>query len=247
MNWQDSLQICEDPHHGVGRPLPLARTRLSCNGVEGGNDIVRCLLNKDLLDGREYELLQAAVKAVKGIEGISCEIGVRRGGSSLLIMQQFMFNHDKRLHVGIDPYGNLPYNDYEDFRTRYDYTADMRRQAQVLLHNWCFTNQYDFQLLILEDSEYFQRYADGIPCYDGHKTLMNKYAFVYFDGQHAIAPVRDEIDFFSSRTPKGGVWVFDDLDHYPHMDALDEQIIALGFIHLKVGQAKIAYQRIETP
>ena len=209
------------------------------------SSLIEHMMEKDLLDGREYGILQRAVKAVKGVAGISCEIGVRRGGSSLLIMQAFQSNGDKRLHIGIDPYGNLAYHDYEMVQTRYNYTSIMKQKAQKLLYNWCEMNAYDFQLLILEDSEFFRRYADGIPFYEGGKSLINTYALVYFDGQHAIAPVKSEIEFFETRTPLGGIWVFDDLDHYPHMAALDQYIVRLGFKHFEVGKAKIAYQRYE--
>ena len=201
----------------------------------------KSITNQDLLDGREYHILEAAAKAVKGVPGISCEIGVRRGGSSCLIMQQFLDTGDKRLHIGIDPYGNLPYTDYEGVQTIYNYTDVMRREAHSFLHDWCRRNDFDFQLFVLEDSEFFRRYSDGVPWYDGTKILANTYAFVFFDGQHCVASVKNEIEFFSPRTPVGGIWVFDDIDHYPHMAALDGVITALGFSQFRRGVAKIAY------
>ena len=203
--------------------------------------------DNDVLDGREYDILQAGAKAVKGVPGLSCEIGVRRGGSSLLIMQALLENSDKRLHIGIDPYGNLPYYDSEGLLVRYNYTAQMRRQASHMLYEWCNRNDYDLQLLVLEDTEFFVRYGDGVPVYDLQKSVSNQYAFVYFDGQHSIACVKPEIEFFLPRTPVGGVWVFDDIDHYPHVAAFDQAILAMGFSHFKVGSAKIAYKRDRIP
>lgn len=202
------------------------------------------MTSHDLLDGREYYILQDAAKAVKNVPGISCEIGVRRGGSSFLIMQAFAANADRRLHIGIDPYGNLPYYDSEGLLVRYNYTADMRRAAAKMLHAWCEENQYDFQLFVLEDTEFFARYKNGVPVYNLEKSICNQYAYVYFDGPHCVECVKPEIDFFLSRTPVGGVWIFDDIDHYPHVEQFDKYILNHGFCHLQVGKAKIAYQRL---
>ena len=56
-------------------------------------------------DGTEYEILKDACTHVKGDKLLTCEIGVREGLGSKIILEAFK---DKtHWHIGIDPYGNI--------------------------------------------------------------------------------------------------------------------------------------------
>lgn len=205
--------------------------------------MIEDLRAKNMLDSREYEILQNAVTLIKGVPGLSCELGMRMGGSSYLIMKELLINEDKRVHIGVDPYGNIAYSHFEDKVVRFDYTTKMKYTAQNFLNTWCLENEFDYIFFPLEDTEFFKRYADGVPVYNVHKTICNTYAFVFYDGPHTTQLVKHEIDFFKDRTPIGGVWVFDDVDQYPHMQHLDKYIVSLGFEIYQQGVCKISYIR----
>ncbi len=194
-------------------------------------------------DSKEYEILVAACKEIGGVPGLTCEIGVRQGGSSQLIMKSCHEAGDPRTHVGIDPFGNILYELKEELPVRMDYTNEMKLNMLASLYAWCRKVGADFIFMPLEDSEFFTRFADGVPLYSETKTLINEYALVFFDGPHSVKAVRSEIEFFAERTPTGGVWVFDDLEYYPHMEKLDAVIQDLGFKILKQGAYKISYKR----
>ena len=55
-----------------------------------------------------YDLLKKYAKTIKGVDGLTCEIGVRRGLGSKSIMEGCIENNDKRTHICIDPYGKNP-------------------------------------------------------------------------------------------------------------------------------------------
>ena len=60
-------------------------------------------------DSEEYDLLEKWSKF--DCQGhYSCEIGVRQGLGSKIIMDNVINN---KTHVGIDPYGNLSYQHYD--------------------------------------------------------------------------------------------------------------------------------------
>ena len=60
-------------------------------------------------DSGNYEVLSEGIKRVAGIEGMSCEIGLRRGGGTFHIMESLKATGQQRLHIAIDPYGNIDY------------------------------------------------------------------------------------------------------------------------------------------
>ncbi len=196
-------------------------------------------------DSVEYSILENACKKVTHLSGMSCELGVRRGGSSVMMMMNVFKNANAvRPHIAIDPYGNIEYQDWETKVGRYDYTNAMKNETLARLYTWAATNEYPFEFFCLEDTEFFKRYADGVPIYNYSKTIMNEYSVVFFDGPHTVDLVRAEIDFFAPRTQVGGTWVFDDLVQYPHMEKLDQYIQNLGFEHLEKGMNKISYVRV---
>ena len=124
------------------------------------------------MDGIEYDILVRAVESTMGVPGLSCEIGVREGGSSRLIM-----DHSKdRIHIGIDPYGDMPYRGDENHVYTMDYTFEMQKRMQSNLYS---SHPGQFMFFAMEDSEFFKRFSDGVPVYrDGKKIVVNEYASV---------------------------------------------------------------------
>ena len=75
-------------------------------------------------DSTDYDLLEKWTKGFDCQGYKSCEIGVRAGLGSKIIMDNVINNY---IHVGVDPYGNLEYQHYDNTGAyTCDYTDDMR-------------------------------------------------------------------------------------------------------------------------
>jgi hypothetical protein len=94
----------------------------------------------------------------------------------------------------------------------------------------------------MEDTEFFMRFEDGVPVYNEYKQILKDYALVFFDGPHDVPSVLKEISFFSSRTPVGGIWVFDDITYYDH-DVVEKVIFNLGFQPMEKTLVKASYKK----
>lgn len=190
------------------------------------------------MDGIEYDILVRAARSTIGVPGISCEIGVREGGASQLIMNET----PGRIHIGIDPYGDLRYRANEVCVCTMDYSLSMQAR---MLSNLFTTHAEQFIFFPMEDFEFFNRFADGVPIYrDGSKIVVNKYAFVFIDGPHCLEDVRREFNFFKDKIPTGGAIVFDDIRAYPHSE-LEIEILNAGFELLETGSNKKSYKKID--
>jgi hypothetical protein len=195
-------------------------------------------------DSREYHILLNAVARVKDVDGLTCEIGVREGGGTKLIMETLQSTGQQKVHIAIDPFGNIEYEHFETRKERLDYTNAMKNRMLANLYALCHSTGMECLFFPLEDTEFFKRYCDGIPIYDEYKRIVNKYAMVFLDGPHTTELVRAEFDFFNMRISLNGVIVFDDIDQYPHMDQLDGYIRANGFAVLEQGECKISYVKL---
>jgi hypothetical protein len=190
-------------------------------------------------DSQEYDILWNAARNIKGVEGAVVEIGTRRGGSAKLIIDALVSNDDSnRPMFCIDPYGNIeleitninasihypgkyevdgdPMSKEVSFKTKFDYTNDMRNRTIPSLYYYAYQRGLNFTFFCLEDHEFFKRYADGVPVYEEQKKLVNNYAFVFFDGPHTNEAVDEELKFFLERSTKGTTYVFDDIWMYDH-------------------------------
>lgn len=183
-------------------------------------------------DSGDYELLTEAVAKVEGVEGFTCEIGLRQGGGSYAIMEALKSTNQQKIHIAIDPYGNIDYPEGDNGVVCIErgYTNSMRDGCLLELYLYCHQSQRPFLFFNLEDTEFFTRYDDGVPVYRhlAQKQLINQYALVHFDGPHTVANVTAEVDFFHPRSPVGAVWVFDDVKLYDHK-IVDSYIQNLGW------------------
>ncbi len=173
-------------------------------------------LNNSTDNRGEYKVLIDSVKLVSELPGLTCEIGVRAGGSSYKIMREKQRCDDKSIHIGIDPFGNILWTTEGDKKIRLDYNNKMKRKMLRDMYAWCCENELEFLYFPLEDTEFFKRYSDGVPIYDEEKRIENQYKLVFFDGPHQYEPVKVEVDFFIDKIPSGGVMVFDDWEWYDH-------------------------------
>ena len=193
-------------------------------------------------DSLEYETLYEAAQSIKNVKGMTCELGVRRGGGTKVIIDGLLNNGDlHRQHVCVDPYGNIDYPRGDEGEIIHqDYHNQMRNDC--LKNIWAYVQNLPVNLhfFVLEDTEFFKRYGDGIPVYNNFKSIMNEYALVHFDGPHASHVLYPEIDFFKTRVNTGSMFVFDDILEYNH-DKVEEYLINDGWKLVKKGQRKASY------
>lgn len=219
-------------------------------------------------DSQEYDILGEAAKTIKGVNGAIVEIGTRRGGSAKLIIDSLSENQDtQRPMFCIDPYGNIelectninltvhyPSQDFgitEDKMSkersvpvRFDYTNAMRNRIIPSLYFYAYSAGLDFTFFCLEDTEFFNRYHDGVPVYNEIKTTVNEYALVFFDGPHTNDAVTRELDFFIPRSNVGTAFVFDDIWMYSHDEIIEPMLAERGFELLRKGNVKASYRRV---
>lgn len=194
-------------------------------------------------DSLDYDLLYRAATKSKDIDGLVCEIGTRRGGSLAYIIDA-LTNTNKHI-IAIDPYGNIEYQATELDNVRLDYTNDMKHEALPNIYAYARNKGINLVFINLEDTEFFRRYHDGVPVYNQYKQTLNQYSFVFFDGPHDFNSILEEITFFLPRSIAGTVYVFDDIQTYPHKD-IDAFLLNNGFALLEQGaqQRKASYIKL---
>jgi Methyltransferase domain len=198
-------------------------------------------------DSLEYELLKKAVHDTKEVEGFTCEIGVRGGGGSMHMIDALIETGQQKdkIHVAVDPFGNIEYEANDVDVIRQDYTNDMR--DDFLLNMYVFLtllgdNKVNLLFFNLEDTEFFKRYSDGIPLYNETKRILNKYSVVHLDGPHSKKVLLPEIAFFHERTDKGAMIVFDDTDLYDH-EFIHKHMLKLKWKRVSKGERKQVYTK----
>jgi len=120
-------------------------------------------------DSSDYELLEKWSKDFDCQGHYTCEIGVREGLGSKIIMDNCRNSY---LHVGVDPYANLKYQHYDKGPA---YTADYTDQMRdSLVADFIeYTNQGKFRLANTTDVAFMADPANQ----------DSTFAFVHFDGK----------------------------------------------------------------
>ena len=187
-------------------------------------------------DSIEYDMLKLACDSLTGDDLFTCEIGVRQGEGSKIILDAF--KNKKHWHIGIDPYGNLNYEHYDNSgKYTCDYTNSMKLQ---LIKDLDYEN---FTLFSMGDDEFMKRFSDGVPIYRNEKQIINHYDLVHFDGPHKTFDVVKEAVFFAERSKPGTVFIFDDYPKF-NMDTILKVIVnEFGFMLLKQGKNKLILKR----
>lgn len=169
------------------------------------------------VDSGEYEVLMGAAQQSSAVPGASCEIGLREGGSSELMLRVANAIQIQRPHIGIDCWGNLPYLFDNGGRANWTYDDAMRRKCLAELYNIALELNQDLLIFPCKDTEFFERYATGVPFYrNGSADFITCYSCVHFDGPHTVVDIMREVQFFIPRLSVGGYLVFDDVDMYNH-------------------------------
>lgn len=196
-------------------------------------------------DSGEYEMLTTGIELSKDVDGLCLEIGTRLGMSAKTILDAIRLYCPNKTLVCVDPYGSLLYEGREGQICRLDYDNPMK--ATCMGNIWMDVKEspVSFKYFDLTDSDYFTYFADGVPIYELERRVETKYSFVFFDGPHSVAHIREEMNFFYPRTSVGGVWVFDDTtpDFYDHK-VIHVDLIDMGFILVEQGVKKAIYVKL---
>lgn len=193
-------------------------------------------------DSEDYHLLTKGIELSQYVEGATVEIGLRRGGGTKHIIDALAIYSHLKTHIAIDPYGNIEYEHKEGEIVRLDYTNQMKYDCLKNLYAYAAEKFIDFQFFNLEDTEFFKRYADGIPTYNQVKTIQDKYSFAHLDGPHCHAALIDEIGFFINRMDKGACVCCDDVTGYYDHDKIEQHLFELGFDLIEKTKRKALYQ-----
>jgi len=179
-------------------------------------------------DSSDYQLLEKWTKGFDCQGYKTCEIGVREGLGSKIIMDNVVNSY---IHVGVDPYGNLKYQHYDDTGAyTCDYTDDMR---DTMLNDFKpYRNQGKFTLCNMTDTKFMNDTEHR------HST----FAFVHFDGPHMTKDVMTEAVWFANRSVKGTRFVFDDYKKYN--TALIAQVLEFyNFKVMELGKNKCLLEK----
>jgi hypothetical protein len=198
-------------------------------------------------NGHDYDVLTQAVKAVKGVPGLTCEVGLREGGGSKYMIDALMENQDHgRTHVAIDCYGSMPYTQSEQQqRTDGPYPNEMMSRTLSELYGYVHGKPMQVYFFPMEDTEFFNRFGDGVPVYSGaHKEVLNTYACTYLDGPHSLGSTMVETVFFAARGVPGSVIVYDDVSGYYDHTKIKAYLETIGWKELLVAPSKISYVKV---
>ena len=179
-------------------------------------------------DSEEYELLTKWSKDFDCQGYKSCEIGVREGLGSKIIMDNVKNNY---IHVGVDPYGNLKYQHYDSSGAyQCDYTDEMR---DTMLNDFKeYRNSGKFTLCNMTDTQFMNDTEHR------HST----FSFVHFDGPHMTRDVLTEAIWFANRCAPHTRFVFDDHKKYS-MDVIAYALTTFDFKTIEIGEHKICLER----
>ena len=181
-------------------------------------------------DSTDYELLKKWTKGFDCQGFKSCEIGVREGLGSAIIMDNVINNY---IHIGVDPYGNLKYQHYDDTDSyQCDYTNQMRDQLIKDMDKYIRVGRF---ALVNETDTSFM---------DGSAHRASRYSFVHFDGPHMTKDVMTECVWFANRAAPNTRFVFDDFPKY-NMQLIRDVLKLYGFEIMDQGQNKICLEKIE--
>lgn len=177
-------------------------------------------------DSTEYELLAKWCKESPwaGKEyALSCEIGVREGMGTKIILDELK----PHMHMGIDPYGNLKYQHYDDSpEYTCDYTDDMYHQMMI-----DFKDYKNFQMFKMTDIDFMKKF-----------NYLDGYCFVHFDGPHMTKDVIREAVYFADKAAPGARFIFDDYPKY-NMSKINDILAYWDFRILEKGANKICLEK----
>jgi hypothetical protein len=188
-------------------------------------------------DSTDYDLLDKWSKDFDCQGYKTCEIGVREGLGSKIIMDNVRNNY---IHVGVDPYGDLVYQHCDDQPNRQwighepgvapTYPDSMR--DQMLYDFKSYRNEGRFTLCNMTDTKFMNDTE--------HKN--STFAFVHFDGPHMTKDVITEAIWFANRSAPHARFVFDDHNEYA-MSVIANSLLYFDFKTKEMGKNKCLLEK----
>ena len=188
-------------------------------------------------DSTDYDLLEKWTKGFDCQGYKTCEIGVREGLGSKIIMDNVINNY---IHVGVDPYGDLVYQHCDDQPDRTwhgfekgvapTYPDSMR--DQMLYDFKPYRNEGRFTLCNMTDTQFMNDTE--------HKN--STFSFVHFDGPHMTKDVLTEAIWFANRAAPHTRFVFDDHNTYA-MSVIANSLLYYDFKTKEMGESKCLLER----
>ena len=188
-------------------------------------------------DSTDYDLLDKWSKDFDCQGYKTCEIGVREGLGSKIIMDNVRNNY---IHVGVDPYGDLVYQHCDDQPNRQwighepgvapTYPDSMR--DQMLYDFKSYRNEGKFTLCNMTDTKFMNDTE--------HKNSI--FAFVHFDGPHMTKDVITEAIWFANRSAPHTRFVFDDHNEYA-MSVIANSLLYFDFKTKEMGSNKCLLEK----
>lgn len=142
-------------------------------------------------------------------EGLALEIGIRRGGFSLALIQAIVESGKReRPLLGCDPWGCIPYPVGQEIRQP-NYGEHFYQDAMVALSIAAKENNVFHHVMRLMSTD-FMKIFDDINIYRNGETLQKRFSFVMLDGAHDVLTVSSELEWFKERMMPGGMIIVDD-------------------------------------
>tara|TARA_R100000149_G_scaffold65743_1_gene41292 strand:- start:118 stop:696 length:579 start_codon:yes stop_codon:yes gene_type:complete len=185
-------------------------------------------------DSEEYNLFEKWTKDFDCQGYLSCEIGVRKGYSSKIAMDNLKNNF---IHVGVDPYGDRVYEHFDkDSGIRHNdgisptYPNSMRDEMLEDFKPYLDAGKFRFHNIT--DTDFMMHRA-----YD-----QSKFAFVMLDGPHTTRDVLTEAVWFANKSAPICRIVFDDWITYK-MDLIKNVMAEFGFKVAETGRLKLLMEK----
>ena len=185
-------------------------------------------------DSKEYELLDEWVKTLPFYSEsphniLTCEIGVREGLGSQIIMSGIKSRLPgvRYKHIAIDPYNNIKYQHYDDSPAyTAEYTNEMMKQMEI-----DFKDYPEFKFHHMTDIKFMETHPE-----------MGPFDLVFLDGPHMTKDVMTEAIWFANRSRRGTRLIFDDHNKYD-MSIIAYALTVYGFKTIECGETKICLEK----
>ena len=94
------------------------------------------------------------------------------------------------------------------------------------------------------DTEFMEKYCNGVPIYNKLKTIRNDYDLVLLDGPHTTYDVLKEVMFFGERLNNNGMMILDDWPTYKSPMIVDIAKM-LDIKPLHIGENKLVLKKYD--
>jgi len=197
-------------------------------------------------DSSEYNLLEKWSKDFDCQGHYSCEIGVREGNGSKIIIDNVINNY---FHIGVDPYGDITYKHFDndenyhwtDFDGNILYNSDGSFKRPTYPDSMRDQMIKDFEDYTKRGKYHFVNKTD-IDFMNDNSYKRMIFSFVCFDGPHTTKDVLREAIWFADRSAKHTRFVFDDHEHY-RMDIISHVLSYWDFKTIESSTNKILLEK----